>query len=87
MYIVTGGAGFIGSAFIAKLNSVGATDIIVVDEFKDSDRWKNIRGKRVSEVVHKDAFLESVLRDKLPEKILGIVHLGACSSTTERNFD
>lgn len=87
MYIVTGGAGFIGSAFLAKLNEAGVEDIIVVDEFKDSERWKNLRGKRIADVMHKDEFLSLVIADELPSSISAIVHLGACSSTTEKNFD
>ena len=31
MIVVTGGAGFIGSAFVAKLNEEGREDIVIVD--------------------------------------------------------
>ena len=86
-YIVTGGAGFIGSAFLAKLNQLGITDALVVDNLDSSEKWKNLNGKRFADYVHKDHFLERVENDVLPSGIEGIVHLGACSSTTERNVD
>ncbi|MGL4403340.1 MAG: NAD-dependent epimerase/dehydratase family protein, partial [Fusobacteriaceae bacterium] len=43
MIIVTGAAGFIGSAFIWKLNSMGIKDIIAVDKMRDGDKWLNLR--------------------------------------------
>ena len=39
MYIVTGGAGFIGSAFVWKLNQVGISDIIIVDHLDEGEKW------------------------------------------------
>ncbi len=87
MFIVTGGAGFIGSAFIAKLNSEGFKDILVVDELGSSSRWKNLVRKSFREYVHKDRFIEMVRGNCLPASVEGIVHLGACSSTTERNVE
>ncbi len=87
MFIVTGGAGFIGSAFVAKLNSEGIKDILVVDELGSSPRWKNLVRKSFREYVHKDRFIDMVKGDSLPASVEAIVHLGACSSTTERNVE
>jgi len=87
MFIVTGGAGFIGSAFIAKLNAEGIKDILVVDDLGSSPRWKNLVRKSFREYVHKTRFLEMVKGDSLPASVEAIVHLGACSSTTERNVE
>ena len=87
MYIVTGGAGLIGSALIAKLNERGITDILVVDNLSTTEKWKNLRNKSFTDYLHKDAFrrrLESGIGIK---GVKGIVHLGACSSTTEPNVD
>ena len=87
MIIVTGAAGFIGSCFVKALNEEGITDLILVDELGVSDRWKNLLGKRFLSYLHKDDFLEQVKKDKLPHAITAIIHLGACSSTLERDVD
>ncbi|MDD5096964.1 MAG: ADP-glyceromanno-heptose 6-epimerase [Candidatus Omnitrophica bacterium] len=80
MIILTGGAGFIGSCFLAKLNSQGIEDIIVVDNFDASGKWNNLLGKRFSDYIPKDEFLQLLENNHLP-KLKHIIHLGACSST------
>ena len=87
MIIVTGGAGFIGSAFIWKLNQEGIDDILVVDELAESDKWKNLVNRRYAEYIHKDVFLRMIRSDQMPFTPRAIIHMGACSSTTERNAD
>ena len=87
MIIVTGGAGFIGSAFVAKLNAEGVKDIIVVDELDSNARAKNLAHKSYVSYVGKKEFIESVRNNSLQKDITAIVHLGACSSTTEKNLD
>ncbi len=57
MIVVTGGAGFIGSVFVAKLNDEGIDDIIVVDELGTSEKWKNLVKRRYADYLDKDAFL------------------------------
>ncbi len=86
MIVLTGGAGFIGSAMLAKLNAEGETDVLVVDDMGTSDKWKNLIGKRFTDYVHKDAFIEMLLNERLP-KIDAIIHMGANSSTTERDVE
>jgi len=85
MIIVTGGAGFIGSALIAELNKQGATDILIVDELACDEKWKNLRNLSFADYVEKDDFLEMVVEDKLTGSIEAVFHLGACTSTTEIN--
>ncbi len=87
MLIVTGGAGFIGSAFVWKLNSEGIDNIIIVDRLGTTDKWKNLVNKRFIDYFHKDDFLEMVCEDRVPFNVRGVVHMGACSSTTERDAD
>ncbi|MCB0329537.1 MAG: ADP-glyceromanno-heptose 6-epimerase [Bdellovibrionales bacterium] len=87
MYVVTGGAGFIGSVFIKKLNQEGIDEIIVVDELRDSPKWLNLIGKQFVEYVHKDQFLEHLEAGKYRGQISCVVHMGACSSTTEEDGD
>jgi ADP-L-glycero-D-manno-heptose 6-epimerase len=85
--IVTGGAGFIGSAFVWKLNQEGIDDILIVDNLNESEKWKNLTGIRFSDYIHKKAFLQSLISDTMTYMPDAIVHMGACSSTTERNAD
>ena len=87
MIIVTGGAGFIGSAFVWKLNTEGIDDIVIVDELGQSDKWKNLVNRRYVEYIHKDVFLRMICTEQTPFKPRAIIHMGACSSTTERNAD
>jgi ADP-L-glycero-D-manno-heptose 6-epimerase len=87
MIIVTGGAGFIGSAFISALNKGGNSNIIVVDEIGRSDRWRNLVGKSFVDFVNKDTFLSQIASQSLSYVPSAIVHMGACSSTTERDVD
>ncbi len=87
MIVVTGGAGFIGSAFVWKLNEEGLDEIIVVDRLAVSDKWNNLVKRRYCDYIHKDAFLDMVQADKVPFEVDGIIHMGACSSTTERDAD
>jgi len=82
MIILTGGAGFIGSCLLWKLNKEGLKDIIVVDEPLTAGKEKNLEGKKFHDFIDKDAFLALVSSDKLKAKIDAIFHLGACSSTT-----
>ena len=85
MIIVTGGAGFIGSALIAALNKRQITDILVVDELGTDFKWKNLRNLSFADYVEKDDFLEMVIEDKLDSSVESVFHLGACSDTTETN--
>jgi len=87
MLIVTGGAGFIGSAFVWKLNSEGIDNIIIVDRLGTTDKWKNLVNRHFIDYFHKDEFLEMVCEDRVPFNVRGVVHMGACSSTTERDAD
>ena len=87
MYIVTGGAGLIGSAMIWKLNSLGIADILVVDNLGASEKWKNLVNRRYAEYLPRETFLERVQGNTIQGDIAGIFHMGACSSTTERDVD
>jgi len=85
MIIVTGGAGFIGSAIIAALNSRGITDILVVDEL-GCDQRQNLTNLSFADYVEKDNFLEMVVENKIAPPIEAVFHMGACTSTTETNI-
>ena len=87
MIIVTGGAGFIGSALIWKLNKLGEEEIIIVDELGTDEKWKNLTGLRFIDIYHPEEFIELIINDAVPFDIDTIFHLGACSSTTEKDAD
>ncbi|MGD0274670.1 MAG: ADP-glyceromanno-heptose 6-epimerase [Syntrophales bacterium] len=87
MIVVTGGAGFIGSAFVWKLNASGMDDIMIVDCLGETDKWKNLVNLRWADYTHKESFLKMILEDRVPFEVSSIVHMGACSSTTERDAD
>lgn len=87
MIIITGGAGFIGSATVWKLNQTGRNDIVIVDELRDGEKWKNLNGLLFADIYHKADFLDMVLDNEVPFKPEVIIHLGACSSTTEKDAD
>ena len=84
MIIVTGGAGFIGSCVVRTLNDKGINDIVIVDNIGSTDKWFNIRNKKYLKYVNKTDFLQ-----ELPqyEGVTAIIHMGACSATTEKDFD
>jgi len=85
MIVVTGGAGFIGSAMITALNKRAISDILVVDELGSDEKWRNLQNLSFADYIEKDDFLELVIEDKLTACIEAIFHLGACTSTTETN--
>ena len=86
MYIVTGASGLIGSALVWALNQRGIEDILAVDHLGTSEKWKNLRALRFSDYLEKDAFRKLLLENKLDTSgIKAILHMGACSSTTEKD--
>lgn len=84
MIIVTGGAGFIGSCVVRTLNDAGIEDIIIVDNIALTDKWMNMRNKKYIKYIHKSEFLQELPGYK---DITAIIHMGAQSSTTEKDYD
>ncbi|OGC15218.1 ADP-glyceromanno-heptose 6-epimerase [candidate division WOR-1 bacterium RIFOXYC2_FULL_37_10] len=83
MIILTGGAGFIGSCFLSKLNENGENDVIIIDNLGEDNKWKNLSGKSFFDYIAKDEFIENLNKFKPHKKIKAIFHIGACSCTTE----
>ena len=87
MIIVTGGAGFIGSSLVWRLNELGESKIIIVDDLGTNEKWKNLVPLKFDDFVHKDDFISMVLDREFPFETDSIIHMGANSSTTEKDAD
>lgn len=83
--IVTGGAGFIGSCLIRTLNDAGYTDITVVDNICSTEKWRNLVNKKYTEYISRNDFIGRL--GEFKGKVSHIFHMGACSATTEQDFD
>ncbi len=84
MIIVTGANGFIGSAMVWELNQYGFTDIVAVDSIGLAER--NLLNKRkYSHFLLKDELWPFLESHEAQDKVTWIIHMGACSSTTETN--
>jgi ADP-L-glycero-D-manno-heptose 6-epimerase len=85
VYLITGGAGFIGSNIAAVLDDAGA-DIVVSDRLgKDEHKWRNIAKRRLLDIISPEA--TGAFLDANHGKISGVVHMGAISTTTEADVD
>jgi ADP-L-glycero-D-manno-heptose 6-epimerase len=84
--LVTGGAGFIGSSLIWRLNTRGVDSIVVTDILGSDEKWKNLVPLRFRDYIDASEFRTRLQQN--PESLgrfTTIFHLGACSATTERN--
>ena len=86
MYVVTGAAGFIGSALIWELNRRGFNQILAVDHFEEGEKWQNLRNLEIFDYLDKQTFIDKITAREHPGKIEAIFHLGACSATTETDM-
>ena len=85
MYVITGGAGFIGSNIAAALEAKGAGPMVIVDRLRHGDKWRNIAKRHLHDIVHPDHLSEFLAAHT--REVTGIVHMGAISATTETDAD
>lgn len=84
--LVTGGAGFIGSALVWALNQRGHTDIVVTDFLGADEKWKNLVPLKFADYVEAGEFRRQLAQNTAVfGKFATVFHLGACASTTEKN--
>lgn len=85
MIIVTGATGFIGSAMIWQLNGRGMTNILAVDTVPPAARPDVLAKRKFERFVAKDELWNFLETDQAKKEVEAVVHMGACSSTTEMN--
>lgn len=81
LIVITGAAGFIGSCVIRYLNDMGKTNLLLVDDIKSSDKWKNLQGKSFTDFISKHQLMSWLMHHE--DEVDAIIHLGACSDTME----
>ena len=82
--LITGGAGFIGSALAWELNRRGCDRIVLADRLGETEKWRNLSALAFEDYLEADDLFERLEAGRLGEFDL-VLHMGACSSTTERD--
>ncbi len=83
MIIITGAAGFVGSCLVGKLNAEGYTDLVLVDDFSQEQKWPNLEGKKFKEKIDRNDFFTWL--DSHHKFVQFVFHIGARTDTTEFN--
>ncbi len=85
MIVVTGGAGFIGSNIVAALANSGRPEIVVCDWFGETQKWRYIAPHDIHDIIRPEALFTYLDQHRM--RIECVIHMGAVSSTTERDID
>lgn len=83
--VITGAAGFIGSGVVRYLNDKGLKNLILVDDFKTTDKWKNLVGKHYLDMISRHKIFDWL--EGKEDQIEAFIHLGACTNTLEKSGD
>ncbi len=84
--VVTGAAGFIGRNVVAALNARGHDNLLLVDNLGHDEKWRNLLGLEYEDILDTEEFLTRIEKGRITE-LEALIHLGACSSTTEHDAD
>ena len=85
MYVVTGGAGFIGSNIVWALEQGGFGKIVVCDRQREGDKWRNIAKRELADVIAPEGLFDFLKANA--SNVEAVIHMGAISSTTETDVD
>lgn len=85
LIVITGAAGMIGSCIVRHLNDEGKTNLLLVDDLKLGEKWKNLVGKQFVDLISKHHLFSWL--EARGEEVDAVIHLGACSDTVETNAD
>jgi ADP-L-glycero-D-manno-heptose 6-epimerase len=85
MFLVTGGAGFIGSNIVAALNAHSSNPVVVCDRLRQGQKWRNIAKRELADVISPDEVFEAL--DHWRHSVAAVIHMGAVTSTTECDAD
>ena len=85
LIVITGAAGFIGSCTVKYLNDLGLVNLLLVDDIKKTEKWKNLLNKKCVDFISKEALLPWL--EGKGDSIQAFIHLGACSDTMEMDGD
>lgn len=83
LIVVTGAAGFIGSCTVKHLNDHGITNLILVDDIKKTEKWKNLVNKKCIDFISRDDLFQWL--EGREKEVQALIHLGACSDTLEND--
>jgi ADP-L-glycero-D-manno-heptose 6-epimerase len=84
MYLVTGGAGFIGSNLVARLAARGEA-VAVCDWLGQDERWRNLAHHELAALVAPETLMQWLSAPPAP--LRAVLHMGAISTTTERDVE
>ena len=80
MIIVTGAAGFIASNMVTQLNAKGHSDLVLVDDFTNAEKNKNLTDKSFHQKIPREDFPDWFASHK--KQVEMVFHLGARTDTT-----
>jgi ADP-L-glycero-D-manno-heptose 6-epimerase len=85
LIVVTGACGFIGSCIVKHLNEKGCFNVLLVDDLRNGDKWKNLVGKKYEDLISKQDLFKWL--EGRESDIEAFIHLGACPSTVVTDGD